>query len=394
MARAAAPGRRVSGRRHRGDFPARAGACGDPAVDRPHVGDVVEVHRRRGSCRWPGRVAALRDADRARTDGGDGAVLRGAPGAGHTFARPHRRIARSASHQCCRTCPVFVHRLGPIGCCPDLTTAISTHAGHRCLRARADRRTGRFGEDVATSHHTRPGKRQQPDFPCPLGYVRCPFHCAQAGTSELSAVQTSIGVIMSRQPLLERVRLGPHELRNRIVMAPMTRSRAVNPGHIPTDLHAEYYAQRAAAGLIVSEATQVSPQGIGYIHTPGIHSAAQITGWSKVTQAVHEAGGRIFAQLWHVGRISHPDFHDGELPVAPSAINPESMSFTAEGWQATVTPRALETAEIPGGFERRSEEHTSELQSRGQLVCRLLLEKKYITETTHTKKTGLEYTSD
>ncbi len=153
---------------------------------------------------------------------------------------------------------------------------------------------------------------------------------------------------MSNQPLLQSVRLGPYQLKNRIVMAPMTRSRAVNPGHTPTDLHVEYYAQRATAGLIVSEATQVSPQGIGYIHTPGIHSAAQIAGWSKVTQAVHEAGGRIFAQLWHVGRVSHPDFHAGELPVAPSAINPESMSFTAEGWQSTVTPRALETAEIPG----------------------------------------------
>lgn len=153
---------------------------------------------------------------------------------------------------------------------------------------------------------------------------------------------------MFNQPLLQNVKLGPYELKNRIVMAPMTRSRAVNPGHAPTDLHVEYYAQRATAGLIVSEATQVSPQGIGYIHTPGIHSAAQIAGWRKVTQAVHAEGGRIFAQLWHVGRISHPDFHAGELPVAPSAINPQTKSFTPEGFKDTVTPRALETTEIPG----------------------------------------------
>lgn len=153
---------------------------------------------------------------------------------------------------------------------------------------------------------------------------------------------------MFNQPLLQNVKLGPYELKNRIVMAPMTRSRAVNPEHAPTDLHVEYYAQRATAGLIVSEATQVSPQGIGYIHTPGIHSAAQIAGWRKVTQAVHTQGGRIFAQLWHVGRISHPDFYAGELPVAPSAINPKTKSFTAEGFKDTVTPRALETTEIPG----------------------------------------------
>jgi N-ethylmaleimide reductase len=151
---------------------------------------------------------------------------------------------------------------------------------------------------------------------------------------------------MAKQPLLQPVKVGVHELKNRIVMAPMTRSRADNPDHAPAELHAKYYAQRASAGLIVSEATQISQQGVGYIHTPGIHSAAQIAGWHKVTDAVHAAGGVIFAQLWHVGRISHPDFHDGELPVAPSAINPEGESFTPDGRKKTVTPRALETAEI------------------------------------------------
>src|SRR5579872_2087737 len=109
------------------------------------------------------------------------------------------------------------------------------------------------------------------------------------------------------------------ELANRIVMAPMTRSRAVE-GNVPNPLAATYYAQRASAGLIITEATQVSQQGVGYIRTPGIHSKEQIAGWKKITEAVHKAGGKIFLQLWHVGRISHPDFHGGELPVAPSAV--------------------------------------------------------------------------
>ena len=136
-------------------------------------------------------------------------------------------------------------------------------------------------------------------------------------------------------------------LRNRVVMAPMTRSRAVE-GNVPHPLAVTYYAQRASAGLIVTEASQVSPQGVGYIRTPGIHSAAQIAGWKKVTEAVHNAGGKIFLQLWHVGRISHPDFHNGELPVAPSAIAPSGETFTAKGLQKMVTPRALELSEMPG----------------------------------------------
>src|ERR1700758_2238767 len=111
---------------------------------------------------------------------------------------------------------------------------------------------------------------------------------------------------------------------------------------------ATYYAQRASAGLIVTEATQVSPQGVGYIRTPGIHSDAQVAGWRKVVDAVHAAGGTIFLQLWHVGRISHPDFHGGALPVAPSAIAASGAVFTAQGPKPMVTPRALEAAEIPG----------------------------------------------
>ena len=146
-------------------------------------------------------------------------------------------------------------------------------------------------------------------------------------------------------------RLGNIELNNRLVMAPMTRSRAVER-NVPNPIAATYYAQRASAGLIVTEATQVSPQGVGYIRTPGIHSAEQVAGWTKITDAVHRADGKIFLQLWHVGRISHPDFHGGELPVAPSAIAAQGQVFTAKGPQAMVTPRALALAELPGIVEQ------------------------------------------
>jgi hypothetical protein len=123
--------------------------------------------------------------------------------------------------------------------------------------------------------------------------------------------------------LYQPYKLGPLALPHRIVMAPLTRSRARQPGNVPTSLNACYYAQRASAALIISEATQVSMQGQGYAWTPGIHSREQVEGWRLVTDAVHEAGGRIFLQLWHVGRISHPSLQpDNVLPVAPSAITP------------------------------------------------------------------------
>ncbi len=148
--------------------------------------------------------------------------------------------------------------------------------------------------------------------------------------------------------LFTPLRLGPYELENRFVMAPLTRNRA-GPGNVPRDMNAEYYAQRASAGLIITEATQISPQGVGYPGTPGIHSPEQIDGWSRVTDAVHARGGRIFLQLWHVGRISHPSLQpDGALPVAPSAIKPDGDAITFDGPQPFVTPRALETGEIPG----------------------------------------------
>ncbi len=153
---------------------------------------------------------------------------------------------------------------------------------------------------------------------------------------------------MSAIDLFSSFRLGALDLPNRIVMAPMTRNRA-GPGNAPTPLNATYYAQRVGAGLIVSEASQVSPQGLGYPGTPGIHSEAQIAGWQLVTEAVHAAGGRIFLQLWHVGRISHPSLQpDGALPVAPSAIAPVGQAWTLDGMKPYVTPRALDTAELPG----------------------------------------------
>ena len=162
--------------------------------------------------------------------------------------------------------------------------------------------------------------------------------------------------------LLTPFRLGRLELKNRLVMAPMTRSRALGDGNVPNPLAVTYYAQRASAGLLITEATQVSPQGVGYIRTPGIHSPEQVAGWRKVTDAVHAAGGVIFAQLWHVGRVSHPDFHDGQLPVAPSAIPYEGEVFTFQGRKRVVTPRALETGEIPGVVEqfRRAAENALE----------------------------------
>lgn len=152
--------------------------------------------------------------------------------------------------------------------------------------------------------------------------------------------------------ILTPIRIGPYDLPNRLIMAPMTRNRA-GLGNVPTAINAAYYAQRASAGLIVTEATQVSPQGVGYPNTPGIHSAAQVEGWRHVTEAVHAAGGHIVLQLWHVGRISHPSLQpDGELPVAPSAIRPEGQAWTTEGMKPYVTPRALELGEIAAIVEQ------------------------------------------
>jgi N-ethylmaleimide reductase len=148
--------------------------------------------------------------------------------------------------------------------------------------------------------------------------------------------------------LFSPLTLGSLNCKNRVAMAPLTRSRA-GPGNVPHVLNALYYAQRASAGLIITEATQISPEGQGYISTPGIHSPEQIKGWQIVTKAVHVAGGCMVLQLWHVGRISHPSFQPGgTLPVAPSAVKPNAQAFTQKGFEPIPTPRALDTDEIRG----------------------------------------------
>ncbi len=152
---------------------------------------------------------------------------------------------------------------------------------------------------------------------------------------------------MAYENLFTEYKLGPTDFKNRIVMAPMTRCRAA-AGNVPTPLMATYYEQRTSAGLILTEATQVTPEGQGYISTPGIHSKEQVEGWKLVTHAVHKAGSKIFLQLWHVGRISHPLYQPkGALPVSASAIAPKGQVYTPEGMKPYETARALELSEIP-----------------------------------------------
>jgi N-ethylmaleimide reductase len=148
------------------------------------------------------------------------------------------------------------------------------------------------------------------------------------------------------QPLLEEYQLEDLKLKNRVVMASLTRARATNPGLVPTAVMAEYYAQRASAGLILSEGTWVNPQSIGFINVPGIYTQKQVEGWKTITKAVHDNGGLIFSQLGHIGAGAHPDLQNGELPVGPSAVNIQSQSFTPEGFKDTVTPREMTVAEI------------------------------------------------
>lgn len=151
---------------------------------------------------------------------------------------------------------------------------------------------------------------------------------------------------MSTPKLFEPIDVGTQTLKNRLAMAPMTRNRAHNEPNAPTELHAEYYSQRASAGLILSEGSQISQQGMGYIDTAGIHNREQIEGWKKVLNAVHENDGVMYCQLWHVGRVSHTSFHDGAPPVSSTNKNANSQVFTTEGFQPTSTPRALSTEEV------------------------------------------------
>jgi N-ethylmaleimide reductase len=158
---------------------------------------------------------------------------------------------------------------------------------------------------------------------------------------EQHMLDNTLSVLLSPYTLASGI-----ELKNRVVMAPMTRGRARNAGLVPTDLHVEYYRQRATAGLLVTEATWVSRDGIGFINVPGIFSPEQVEGWKKVTDAVHAEGGRIYLQIAHSGAGSHPDFFDGQPPLAPSAVNPGLKAFTNEGFKDTVTPREMTIDQI------------------------------------------------
>ena len=152
--------------------------------------------------------------------------------------------------------------------------------------------------------------------------------------------------------LFDPIRIGELDLANRVVMAPLTRNRAA-PGEVPSDLAAEYYRQRASAGLIITEASQVSPEGQGYVDTPGIYNVRQVAGWRRVTDAVHAAGGRIVVQLWHVGRVSHVSLQpDGQPPVSSTARRADTKTFIRGGFEPVSTPRALATEEIPGVVAR------------------------------------------
>ena len=154
--------------------------------------------------------------------------------------------------------------------------------------------------------------------------------------------------VMSNQPLFTPYRMGDLDLPNRIVMAPLTRMRAQSHDHVPTTLQAEYYAQRASAGLIIAEATAISPEGFGWADTPGLWTEEQVRGWRRVTDAVHAAGGRIIAQLWHTGAISHPELLDGAQPLSASNVDPGQISVTRTGRKPTVPDEAGDSSHSCG----------------------------------------------
>lgn len=166
--------------------------------------------------------------------------------------------------------------------------------------------------------------------------------------AHLSLPHLFLKIQMTTSQLFKPTRIGDIELANRIVMAPLTRCRADEPGgDVPgSDMNVDYYRQRSSAGLIISEGTQVSPTGKGYMATPGIYSDAQVEGWKRITKAVHEAGAKIVAQIWHVGRITHPDLTGGTHPVAPSAIQPKVAAYTRNGKVDAPVPNALSVDEI------------------------------------------------
>lgn len=166
------------------------------------------------------------------------------------------------------------------------------------------------------------------------------------------SIATLSSTDVSLDGLFQPLQLGAIALSNRIIMAPLTRGRA-GVSRVPNDLMRQYYTQRASAGLIISEATQISEQGSGWTQSPGIHTSAQVDGWKSITEAVHQQGGKIVLQLWHMGRASHPDFQPGgQLPVSASAIRPAGEIHTPNGKKPHVTPRALRLDEIPGVIDQ------------------------------------------
>src|SRR3954464_11714575 len=178
----------------------------------------------------------------------------------------------------------------------------------------------------------------------------CVHTCFERASPALLSIQANneSDEMSTPSKLFEPYKLGPITLPNRAVMAPLTRNRAV-AGMVPSPLAVEYYGRRASAGLLITEASQVSQQGQGYQDTPGIYSKEQVAGWRKVTDRVHQRGGKIFIQLWHVGRISHVDLQaNGAAPVAPSAIRAKGKTFVNGGFADVSEPRALELSEIPG----------------------------------------------
>ena len=151
---------------------------------------------------------------------------------------------------------------------------------------------------------------------------------------------------MAQQPLLAPYHSHKLDLRNRVVLAPMTRCRADNPQHAPNDLMREYYAQRDTAGLLITEGTYINRDAVGYVNVPGIYTEEQVAGWQPIVSAVRAQGGKLFVQLWHVGRMSHPDFLHGRLPLAPSALDPQADVFTPQGKKKTVAPQAMAAEQI------------------------------------------------
>src|ERR1700722_7013311 len=206
------------------------------------------------------------------------------------------------------------------------------------VRTRAIARTTAFLSEERNRNmpfgHTRSRMRQSPTF-------RSTWRLSIAGRCNRGDLLS-----MSNQRLFTPYRMGDLDLPNRIVMAPLTRMRAQPHDHVPTALQAEYYAQRASAGLIITEATAVSPEGFGWADTPGLWTQQQVRGWRRVTDAVHAAGGRIIAQLWHTGAISHPELLHGAQPVSASNVDPGQISVTPTGRKPTVVPRSLTKHEI------------------------------------------------